>query len=70
MFAIPYNPSITMRPGERFRFDASVILANPVGDHAAARLPWHSADSADKMTQDTYTEAVLRPANWGIAVLE
>jgi len=25
---------------------------------------------ADKMTQDTYMESLLRPANWGVAVLE
>jgi len=70
MFALPRNPLIPLQPGQRFRLDASVILSNGTGDHAIARLPWHSTDPGDKTTEDTYTEALLRPANWGTAVLE
>lgn len=64
------RPPLEFAPGFRFRFDASVILADPTGTKSVLRVPWHSRASADGMTQDTFTEAVLRPGNWGEAVLE
>lgn len=63
---VPYE----FAPGFRFRFDASVILADPSGTKSTIRLPWHSKASEDTMVNDTFTEAVLRPNNWGEALLE
>jgi hypothetical protein len=69
-FRLFRHAPLEFAPGLRFRLDASVILADPSGTKSILRLPWHSRDSADMMTQDTYTEAVLRPQDWGEAVLE
>ncbi len=67
---IPLHPPFALRPGLRFRFDASVILASPDGTKSASRVPWHSRNADDMAVQDTYTEGLLRPMNWGEAVLE
>jgi len=68
---VPLRAPLLCKPGRRFRFDASVILATPAGDHSEGRLLWHSTASADQIVEaDRYYEAVLRPANWGEAVLE
>jgi len=68
---VPFRAPLVCRPGLRFRFDASVILAAPGGDRSEGRLLWHSTASADQIVEaDRYHEAVLRPANWGEAVLE
>lgn len=67
---VPAHPPHTYRPGYRLRFDASVILASPEGTKAAARIPWHSRKGEDMAVQDTYTEGLLRPTNWGEGILE
>lgn len=67
---IPRHQPYAFAPGARFRFDASVILADPKGEKSVMRLPWHSRDTGDMATQDTYMEALLRPQNWGEVVLE
>lgn len=59
-----------LRPGYRFLLDTSVILADPDGKHSAVRLCWHSRDLWDMTVTDTYLESLLRPGNWGEAVLE
>jgi len=70
-FRVPLRAPLLYRPGQRFRFDASVILAAPAGNRSEGRLLWHSKASADQIVEaDRYHEAVLRPANWGEAVLE
>ena len=61
---------LALRPGLRFRLDASVILADEQGRHSAVRLPWHSRAAGDMTVNDTYHEALLRPGNWGEAILE
>jgi hypothetical protein len=67
---IPYHSPFAFKPGLRFRFDASVILANPNGTRSVARVPWHSRNADDMAVQDTYTEGLLRPMNWAEAILE
>jgi hypothetical protein len=69
---IPIRGPLEPRPGHRFRFDASVILADEIdGEVSDARLPWHSRAPEDQLvTADQVIEATLRPANWGEAVLE
>jgi len=67
---IPNRPPLEIRPGLRFRFDASVLLADPSGTKTLSRLPWHSRDPGDMAVQDAYSEALLRPHNWGEAVLD
>jgi len=68
---VPLRAPLLYRPGQRLRFDASVILAAPSGDRSEGRLPWHSTASADQLVEaDRYHEALLRPGNWGEAVLE
>ena len=70
-FRVPLRAGLLYKPGQRFRFDASVILAAPAGDRSEGRLLWHSRASADQIVEaDRFHEAVLRPANWGEAVLE
>jgi hypothetical protein len=64
------HPPYEFAPGFRFRFDASVILSDPSGTKSTIRIPWHSTASEDSMTTDTYTEALLRPANWGEGLLD
>jgi hypothetical protein len=64
------HPPHELGPGYRMRFDASVIFADPSGSRSTVRLPWHSRSSEDTMINDTFIEAVLRPAGWGEAVLE
>jgi hypothetical protein len=64
------HPPHDLGPGYRMRFDASVILADPSGTRSTVRLPWHSRASEDTMVNDSYIEAVLRPAGWGEAILE
>jgi hypothetical protein len=44
--------------------------ADIAGKRTGARVPWRSRDSGDMATGDVYTEALLRPQTWGIAVLE
>jgi hypothetical protein len=56
--------------GQRLRFDAAVTLSNSQGTRSQIRLPWFSRDPNDMTTEDVYLESVLRPANWGEAVLE
>jgi hypothetical protein len=67
----PLRAPLQGKPGSRFRFDASVILAAPAGNRSEGRLLWHSRESADQIVEaDRFHEAILRPANWGEAVLE
>lgn len=61
---------LDLYPGERFRLDLGLTLANPQGNHSVLRLNWQSKDSNDMATQDVYTESLLRPQNWGYAVLD
>ncbi len=58
------------RPGLRLRFDATVVLSDPLGTKSILRLPWHSREAGDMATQDVYFESLLRPQAWGEAVLE
>jgi len=67
---VPLPPPLMLRPGERFRLDASLILADQGGTHSVFRIPWHSTSSADRTTNDTYFESVLRPQNWGVVILD
>jgi hypothetical protein len=67
---IPLHGPLEPAPGQKLRLDASVILSNLQGTHITARVPWHSQDPDDAITNDTYLESLLRPANWGYAVLE
>lgn len=72
---VPISGIITTWPiagkkGEKFRLDLGVTLANAQGTASRVRLNWHSKDPNDMATQDVYTEALLRPQNWGTAVLE
>lgn len=69
---IPMRTPLKPVPGHRFKFDASVILADELdGKTSDARLPWHSRAPEDQLvTADQVIEATLRPANWGEAVLE
>ena len=70
-FRVPLiDAEVVLRPGARFRFDASMILADPEGTRSAARLPWHSRAVDDTTVTDVFIESTLRPANWGEAVLE
>ena len=67
---LPVHAPLELRPGYRFRLDASVILADSEGKRSAVRIPWHSRDPQDMTVNDTYLESLLRPSNWGEAVLE
>jgi hypothetical protein len=69
---LPMRPPLQPAPGHRFKFDASVILADILdGTTSDARLCWHSRAPEDQLvTADQVLEATLRPANWGEAVLE
>lgn len=69
---IPIRGPLEPRPGHRFRFDASVILADAIdGEVSDARIPWHSRAPEDQLVAaDQVIEATLRPANWGEAVLD
>ncbi len=67
---LPVHAPLELRPGFHFRLDASVILADPDGKRSAVRIPWHSRDPFDMTVNDTYLESLLRPGNWGEAVLE
>jgi hypothetical protein len=57
-------------PGVRFRFDAGLALSNTQGNHVETRLTWNSKDPGDMADNDVYTEALLRPQNWGYGVLK
>lgn len=61
---------ITLLPGTRMKFDASVILADLEGKRTTVRLPWHSRAAGDGIVSDVYHESLLRPEAWGEAVLE
>lgn len=68
---VPLRAPLRLRSGERFRLDASVILANKEGNRAELRLPWHSTSGDDLfVATDVIVETTLRPANWGEAELE
>ena len=69
---IPMRTPLKPAPGHRFKFDASVILADVLdGKTSDARIPWHSRAPEDQLvTADQVMEATLRPQNWGEAVLE
>jgi|GEM_PF-2365228 len=68
---IPLRMPLKPEPGIRFKFDASVILADTEGRTSEARIPWHSQSADDQLvTADQVIEATLRPANWGEGVLE
>ncbi len=68
---VPMRAPLRPVPGHRFRFDASVILADEILQGAMARLMWHSRAREDQLVSaDRVIEATLRPANWGEAVLE
>jgi hypothetical protein len=69
---IPMRTPLKPAPGQRFKFDASVILADGLdGTTSDARILWHSRAPEDQLvTADQVIEATLRPQNWGEAVLE
>jgi hypothetical protein len=68
---LPLRTPLKPEPGIRFKFDASVILADTEGRNSEARIPWHSQSADDQLvTADQVIEATLRPANWGEGVLE
>jgi hypothetical protein len=68
---IPLRPPLRLRPGQRLRFDASVILADEAGRRSEARHLWHSTGGDDRfVAADVVQEVRLRPGNWGEAVLE
>jgi hypothetical protein len=68
---VPLRAPLLLRPRERFRLDASVILADPLAGGSDARLTWHSRAGEDQLVSaDIAIESRLRPANWGEAVLD
>ena len=67
---IPMRAPLYVKPGLRFRLDASVVFSDKDGKTGVLRLPWHSTDKADRKTGDTVAECLLRPQNWAEAVLE
>jgi len=68
---VPLRAPLKLESGQRFRFDASLILANPEGTLANLRLPWFSTSGDDMfVATDRVMETRLRPWNWGIAELE
>jgi len=67
---IPVRPPHVIKPGLRFRIDASIVLANADGTKAVKRLVLNSAAPADSTVGDTRANAILRPKNWADAVLE
>jgi len=70
-FHMPLHPPMKLVSGERFKLDASVILANKEGTRAELRLPWFSTSGDDMfVATDEVVESTLRPANWGEAELE
>ncbi len=78
-FRIPPREPMQMVPGFRFRFDASLMLADEdeidamvqlFGHQTVNRILWHSTSPSDRTTNDVYLESLLRPANWGYAILE
>ncbi|HUU68394.1 MAG TPA: sugar-binding protein [Planctomycetota bacterium] len=68
---VPLRPPLKLESGQRFRFDATVILSDPAGARAMLRLPWFSTNGDDMfVATDVVIESTLRPANWGVAELE
>jgi len=67
---IPVRPPHVIKPGLRFRIDASIVLANADGTKAVKRLVLISTDPADATVGDTRANAILRPQNWADALLE
>ena len=67
---IPVYEPFKLEKGYRFKMEASLILANEDGTRPIARLPWRSNAEQDRMVTDIFTEASLRPHNWGEAILE
>ena len=68
---VPLRAPLKLESGQRFKFDASVILSNETGNRAMLRLPWFSTSGDDMfVATDVVVESTLRPANWGEAELE
>lgn len=68
---VPLRAPLKLASGMRFKFDASLILANPEGNLATLRLPWFSTSGDDMfVATDIVMETRLRPWNWGEAELE
>jgi hypothetical protein len=68
---VPLRAPLKLASGQRFKLDASVILANKDGNRAELRLPWHSTSGDDMfVATDVVVETTLRPANWGEAELQ
>jgi len=68
---VPLRAPLKLESGQRFRFDATVILSNKDGTRAELRLPWFSTSSEDMfVATDVIVETKLRPWNWGEAELE
>ena len=68
--SLPTYAPFRLEKGYRFKLEASLILSNDDGTKSRARLPWRSLSPQDRMVTDSYTEAALRPKNWGEAILE
>jgi len=68
---VPLRTPLKLESGQRFKFDASLILANTAGNRAELRLPWFSTSGDDMfVATDVVMETRLRPWNWGEAELE
>lgn len=68
---VPLRAPLKLASGQKFRFDASLILANAAGNRAELRLPWFSTSGDDMfVATDVVVESSLRPWNWGVAELE
>lgn len=67
---IPMRSPLDIAPGMRLRVDAVVTLANAEGTQSVFRMPAHSADPADRVVDDPFTAATLRPQFWMDAVIE
>jgi len=68
---VPLRAPLQLKSGQRFKFDASVILANSTGTRAELRLPLFSINGDDMfVATDVVMETRLRPWNWGEAELE
>ncbi len=67
---LPLRPPLQVQPRLRFRFDASIVLADKSGTKSTRRLPWHSRHSDDGRVTDTYTQQLLHPNNWAEAILD
>jgi hypothetical protein len=67
---IPMRSPLDVAPRLRLRVDAVVTLANADGTQSVLRLPAHSTDPADRVIDDLFTAATLRPQFWMDAIVE